>query len=198
MPDIINGRYELLKEIGQGGYGAVYEAHDLNLNRRVAVKQLHALGFKEKVKERFLEEARISSQLHHNSALLIYDFGVNEFGDPYLVSELLKGISLQEYLQDHTCTLAETVELLMELSEALGEAHDLGIIHRDIKPSNLFIHQSTAMKGRNKTVIKLLDFGIAKVLQNDSSDSTKTGAILGTPAYISPEQIKDSSTVTSL
>ena len=198
MTEIVNGRYEVLDTLGQGGYGAVHRAHDKMLDRFVALKQLHSLGFGSNVKERFLEEVRISSQLTHPSALMIYDFGVSEFGDPFLVSELLNGVSLQDYLRDKVCTTAETLGLMIEVAGVLQEAHELGIVHRDLKPANLYVHLPPSRKNVSKTVIQLLDFGIAKVMQQEGGGATKSGAIVGTPAYMAPEQIKDSSKVNSL
>ena len=198
MSDIVNGRYELLESLGQGGYGAVYRAHDKTLDRFVALKQLHALGFGPQVKERFLEEARISSQLTHPSALMIFDFGVSEFGDPYLVSELLKGLSLYDYLKHKVCSAAQTLNILIEVTGVLSEAHSIGIVHRDLKPANLYLHIPPAKQHQAEAQIKLLDFGIAKVMQQEGGGATKSGAIVGTPAYIAPEQIKDSSKVNHL
>ena len=197
MSEMINGRYELIHQLGQGGYGAVYEAYDHMLSRHVALKQLHALNFGDQIKDRFLEEARISSQLTHPSALMIFDFGLNEHGDPYLVSELLNGVSLQDYLRNEPCTPAQTLGLMIEVGEALFEAHELGIIHRDLKPANLFVHLSPSKMSSRETVVKLLDFGIAKVIQEEGGGATKSGAIVGTPAFMAPEQIKDSSKVSA-
>ena len=198
MGDLVNGRYELLETLGQGGYGEVYRAHDRTLDRLVALKQLHALGFGPQIKERFLEEARISSQLTHPSALMIYDFGVSEFGDPYLVSELLQGLSLEDYLKNKVCSPAETLQLLIEVAGVLSEAHNIGIVHRDLKPANLYLHIPPAKKKQAEAQIKLLDFGIAKIMQQEGGGATKSGSIVGTPAYIAPEQIKDSSKVNHL
>ena len=198
MTDAVNGRYELLDSLGQGGYGEVYRAHDRTLDRFVALKQLHAMNFGPKVKERFLEEARISSQLAHPAALMIFDFGVNEFGDPYLVSELLQGLSLHDYLKSKMCSATQTLNILIEVAGVLSEAHNIGIVHRDLKPANLYLHIPPAKKQHAEAQIKLLDFGIAKIMQQEGGGATKTGAIVGTPAYIAPEQIKDSSKVNHL
>ena len=129
---------------------------------------------------------------------MIFDFGVSEFGDPFLVSELLNGLSLQDYLRDSPCSPAETLGLLIEVASVLEEAHQLGIFHRDLKPANLFVHLPVSRADYHQTVIKLLDFGIAKVIQQKGGGATKSGAIIGTPAYMAPEQIKDSSKVSTL
>jgi len=195
MSTVINQRYELIRILGQGGYGAVYEARDLVLNRKVALKQLHGDSFGPQIKERFLDEARITSSLSHPSALTMYDFGITERGDPYLVTELLQGLELQDYLKRRRLSEAETVGLLEQVGGALVEAHAQGIIHRDIKPANLYVHAPAGATDGAPLIVKLLDFGIAKVLSKPAGTGTRSGAIIGTPAYMAPEQIRDSSKV---
>lgn len=195
MSNLINKRYKLTRILGQGGYGSVFEAKDVVLNRRVALKRLHGGAFGAQIKERFLDEARITSNLRHPSALVMYDFGITEDGDPFLVTELLQGLSLQSYLEKVRFSQAQTVLLLEQVGGALIEAHRQGIIHRDIKPANLFVHSPTGVPEEGGLMIKLLDFGIAKVLSRPAGTGTRSGAIIGTPAYMAPEQIRDSSKV---
>ena len=195
MSDLLSGRYELGKILGSGGYGSVYEALDHLLYRRVAVKMLHSVQFSGSVKERFLEEARISSQLAHPSALTVYDFGMSGRGEPFLVTELLEGLSLKDYIDHKACTPAETLVIMSEVAGALNEAHELGIIHRDLKSANIYLHLPAKQKAERGAIAKLLDFGIAKVLQQEGKGVTRSGAIIGTPAFMAPEQIRDSSKV---
>lgn len=195
MSNTINQRYELTRILGQGGYGAVFEAQDIVLNRRVALKRLHGGAFGAQIKERFLDEARITSSLRHPSALVMYDFGITQDGDPFLVTELLQGLSLQSYLESRSLSEAQTVLMLEQVGGALIEAHRQGIIHRDIKPANLFVHTPTGVLEEGGLMVKLLDFGIAKVLSKPAGTGTRSGSIIGTPAYMAPEQIRDSSKV---
>lgn len=195
MAELLSDRYELHQLLGSGGYGSVYEAHDLLLRRRVAVKMLHSVQMSGPVRERFLEEARISSQLDHPSALTVYDFGMSAHGEPFLVTELLEGVALKEYLDIRPCTPAETLIVMREVAGALHEAHGLGIIHRDLKSANIYLHHPPKRPLEAGAIAKLLDFGIAKILQQEGGGATRSGAIIGTPAFMAPEQIRDSSRV---
>ena len=114
------------------------------------------------------------------------------------MSELLQGLSLHDYLKSKMCSAAQTLNILIEVAGVLSEAHNIGIVHRDLKPANLYLHIPPAKKQQAEAQIKLLDFGIAKIMQQEGGGATKTGAIVGTPAYIAPEQIKDSSKVNHL
>ena len=190
---VINERYKLIQTLGEGGFGVVYRAHDLSLSRDVAIKILSINAQKEPSQaERFIAEARITSQLHHPNLVTLYDSGqvqsvsvVNEHvlvGQLFLVTELLLGASLERVLEHKVLDLPQTMSLLRQLAEGLAVAHDHGVIHRDIKPPNIFIHR---LDGRE--VVKLLDFGIAKVAHEHHH--TLTGQLFGTPYYMSPEQI---------
>ena len=196
MTEILNQRYKIHGQLGRGGFGEVSEGLDLVLNRPVAIKRLHGFNLSDINRERFLDEARVTSQLTHRCTLTLFDFGVSESGDPFLVTELLKGLSLHDYLKTHRLSLPQTIHLMREVGEALYEAHSLGVVHRDIKPANVFLHCPSTLisRGEVKMEIRLLDFGIAKVLAG-ASVQTHAGLILGTPAYMAPEQIKDSAQV---
>lgn len=183
------GRYELVEEIGEGGMATVYRARDRELRRDVALKVLFPhLARREDVVRRFHREARAAAGLEHPNILRVYDVGGATVTDaasgavdpPYIVMELIRGRSLLGELEQRGPMLAEVVACLGALlADALSVAHQAGIIHRDVKPANVMI----AAGGR----VLLADFGVAR-LETEDSLVTKTGALLGTPAYMSPEQ----------
>jgi len=180
------GRYELVEEIGEGGMATVYRARDTQLRRDVALKVLFPhLARREEVVRRFQREARAAAGLEHENILRIYDVGGAAGSDdgedpPYIVMELIRGRSLLGELEQRGPLLAEIAACIGALlADALAVAHAAGIIHRDIKPANVMV----ADDGR----LLLADFGVAR-LETEDSLVTKTGAVLGTPAYMSPEQ----------
>ena len=173
------GRYELLGRIGKGGMGVVYRGRDTVIGRQVAVKMLVSdIDVSEETRERFFREARSAGQLAHRNIITIYDFG-EEGGRAYIVMELLNGESLTTVLaRPERLPLEQQVEIMARVSEGLAFAHAKGIIHRDVKPANLFLTTDGA--------IKVLDFGVARIA---SSKLTRSGLIVGTPDYMSPEQV---------
>ncbi|HEU0035147.1 MAG TPA: serine/threonine-protein kinase, partial [Kofleriaceae bacterium] len=175
------GRYELVEEIGEGGMATVYRARDRELRREVAIKVLFPhLAKRAEVVRRFHREARAAAGLEHPNILRIYDVGGGEGDPPYIVMELIRGRTLLQEIEQRGAILAEVAACIGALlADALAAAHAAGIIHRDIKPSNVLI----APGGR----LLLADFGVAR-LETEDSLVTKTGALLGTPAYMSPEQ----------
>ena len=188
MSELINGRYQLLDKLGQGGFGSVWRAFDQNLNREVAVKLLNlANENQEEMVARFKTESRVASSFEHQNILRVYDFGQDETGRCFLISELLKGISLHDKLKPkEPLPLPLALDILYQVGSALEVAHEQKTVHRDIKPPNIFLNQP--MKGPG--FVKLLDFGIAKVMGGNKQESlTVTGQIMGTPHYMSPEQI---------
>jgi serine/threonine-protein kinase len=171
------GRYELVEEIGEGGMATVYRAKDRDLRREVAIKVLFPhLSRRPEIVRRFHREARAAASLEHDNILRIYDVGGGEEEPPYIVMELIKGRTLLQEVEQRGPVLAEVVACIGAL---LAAAHSAGIIHRDIKPANVLI----APGGR----LLLADFGVAR-LETEDSLVTRTGALLGTPAYMSPEQ----------
>jgi hypothetical protein len=177
------GRYELGDEIGEGGMATVFRARDKELRRDVAVKVLFPhLARRTEVVRRFHREARAAANLEHPNILRIYDVGGGEQDDPpFIVMELIRGRTLLEEIEQRGAVFAEVVACMGALlADALAAAHAKGIIHRDIKPSNVLIAEG----GR----LLLADFGVARLETEDSSLVTRTGALLGTPAYMSPEQ----------
>ena len=176
------GRYDLVEDIGEGGMATVYRARDRELRRDVAIKVLFPhLARRPEIVQRFHREARSAAGLEHPNVLRIYDVGGAEADDPpYIVMELIKGHTLLQEIERRGPVLAEVVACIGALlADALAAAHKAGIIHRDIKPANVLI----ANGGR----LLLADFGVAR-LETEDSLVTKTGALLGTPAYMSPEQ----------
>jgi serine/threonine protein kinase len=181
LGSIVSGRYELGAVIGQGGTAVVYEARDLRLGNRVALKVI--LVRSPVVELRMQREARVAAALHHPNACLVTDVGKLDDGSPYLVMERLLGMSLATRLRSgDPLTVAEALEIGEQALSVLSVAHREGIVHRDIKPENLFL---AAVPGR-PALVKVLDFGVAT---NDSEDAlTLRGHTVGTPAYMSPEQ----------
>jgi hypothetical protein len=187
---IVDEKYRLDKLLGRGGMGAVYRATDLRLNRPVAIKILIGSMFGDRMAlKRFEREARASAKLNHPNIVTVYDFGGLEGQGAYLVMELLYGLSMRSALKQegnvHPRTAAEWFHQILE---GMKVAHGNGVIHRDLKPENIFL----TGKEENQTVVKILDFGLAKVKFLDSPDSrslTAPGTVLGTLSYMSPEQI---------
>ncbi len=176
--------YRVLKLLGKGGMGAVYLAHDPQLDRQVALKvMLPAAASKPAARERFLREARLAARIEHDHIVPIHQVGQHE-GLPYLAMPVLKGCSLGDLLQQRgQLSFAQVVRLVRQIAAGLAAAHEQGLVHRDIKPANLWIDPSQG--GR----IKFLDFGLAR-LEKDDTGLTQSGIILGTPAYMSPEQAR--------
>jgi serine/threonine-protein kinase len=173
------GRYELLERIGKGGMGVVYKARDTVIGRMVAVKMLVSdIDISDETRERFFREARSAGQLAHRNIITIYDFG-EENGRAYIVMELLTGESLSARLaRGERPALEEQVEIMARIAEGLAFAHARGIVHRDVKPANLFL----TADGQ----VKILDFGVARIA---ASKLTRSGLVVGTPDYMSPEQV---------
>jgi serine/threonine-protein kinase len=184
----LDGRYRLEAQIGAGGLGVVYRATHEKLDKAVAVKLLHAhCGGDPVMRARFEREAKALAALEHPNIVLVTDYGV-ERDAPYLVMELLEGQTLAECLMDGAIAEQKAHELALSLLEALAYVHQSGLVHRDIKPSNVFLQR---LKNGDER-LKLLDFGLAKFLLPQAPEPepgmTRSGAVLGTPAYMSPEQ----------
>jgi serine/threonine-protein kinase len=188
---LVAGKYEIVGLIGRGGMGSVWEGRHATLGTRVAIKfidQEHVGN--EEARSRFATEARAAATIQSRYAIQIFDHGVTDEGRPYIVMELLVGESLDKRLDRlGRLTLPETARILGHVARALQRAHDAGIIHRDLKPENIFLERSPD----DDEIAKVLDFGIAKIKSNAGaglSSSTKTGAVLGTPYFMSPEQAR--------
>jgi YVTN family beta-propeller protein len=180
-PGVKIGQYVVEKKIGEGGMGAVFLADQPSINRRVVLKVLSTgLAGDREMLERFKREVDIIAQLEHPHILPVYDFGVVE-GDPYIVMRYMGGGSLHDHLKAQSLGRDALLNILDHVAEALDYAHDRDIIHRDLKPGNVLLDDS--QNGY------LADFGLAKTMEG-SRDLTKTGSVLGTPAYMSPEQAR--------
>ncbi|HQR66937.1 MAG TPA: serine/threonine-protein kinase, partial [Thermoanaerobaculia bacterium] len=181
LPGSRFGDYEILDELGAGGMGRVYRARDLTLDRIVALKVLPAKHARDATfVQRFVKEARAAARLNHPNIVQIYNFGSLD-GTYYLAMEFVDGRSLGRHLQERRFSESEAVGLARQVCRALAVAHGEGLIHRDIKPDNLMLTR--------RGEVKLVDLGIAKRLDEDQS-ITQTGHSMGTPHYISPEQIR--------
>jgi serine/threonine protein kinase len=183
----ITENIELRFPVGEGGMGRVWAADHVALGRQVAVKFVSvALSDDAAALQRFAHEAQMLARLQSQYAPLIFDYGTLADGTPFIVMELLSGLSLQTRLEnDGPLSLAETARLVQQLCAVLSSAHALGIIHRDIKPENIILVPDEA----GLLTAKVLDFGIAKVIQGGPTGMTQTGMTLGTPSYMSPEQL---------
>ncbi|HTK68503.1 MAG TPA: protein kinase [Candidatus Eisenbacteria bacterium] len=188
------GPYEIVSRVGEGGMGVVYRARDDRLGRDVAVKVIppELASDKERLR-RFQIEARAAGQLNHPNIVIIHDLGTSD-GAPYIVSEMLEGETLRPPLERGPLPARRAVVLAVQIAQGLASAHAAGIVHRDLKPENLFLNKNG--------VLKILDFGIAKLFQSDGAavgeetasvipGLTRTGTILGTASYMAPEQIRE-------
>ncbi|MGD9634168.1 MAG: serine/threonine-protein kinase [Pirellulales bacterium] len=172
------GRFELIERVGVGGFGSVWKARDRQLDRTVAVKVPRQRGISPEDQEKFFREARAAAQLHHANIVSVHEVGRD--GDSiYIVSDFVRGVTLGDWLTGQQLTTREAVELCATIAEALHHAHEQGVVHRDLKPANIMIDGDGQPH--------LMDFGLAR---RDLGEVTVTmdGQILGTPAYMSPEQ----------
>jgi serine/threonine-protein kinase len=179
---------KLVRPLGEGGMGAVWVADHAALGTQVVVKFISSdLKESQEAHERFSREAKAASQVKSPHVVQTFDHGITDAGVPYIVMELLEGRDLGQYLDEHdTIPTDLAVDIVAQLSRALDKAHAKGIVHRDIKPGNIFLCD----QGKGEIFVKLLDFGIAKGVEGIKVDSnTKTGAMIGSPFYMSPEQI---------
>jgi len=194
---VLAGKYVVENVLGAGGMGIVVAARHNVLGQRVALKFLHgpALENPEYVK-RFLREAKAVVQLESQFVARVTDVGTLDSGSPYIVMELLEGYDLEKRIRDYPekgpLPIPEAVDRMIEALDALAEAHSRDIIHRDLKPANLFL----AMRADGTLATKVLDFGISKVRgSQEATNLTRTSAMLGTPTYMAPEQVRSSASV---
>src|ERR1700716_1861144 len=186
------GPYEIVSSLGAGGMGEVYRARDQSLDREVAIKVLpKELASDPDRLRRFEQEARAAAALNHPNILAVYGFSMTEDRAPYLIAELLLGQTLRERLQQGEIPVRKAVEFALQTARGLAAAHARGIVHRDLKPENLFLTRDG--------VIKILDFGLAKLIVPEVAASqtsvatvsvSEPGVVLGTVGYMSPEQVR--------
>lgn len=171
------GKYEILEGIGKGAMGVVYKARDPALGRVVALKMIEDPD--PEVRKRFVQEARSAGKLSHGNIITVYDLD-EDGGRSFMVMEFLEGEDLKTRLASgKAMTLAEKLRIMIEVGKGIGHAHLHQVIHRDVKPANIFV--------TTRGAVKVLDFGLARVLSNKI---TRSGAVLGTPSYMSPEQVR--------
>ena len=193
------GAYTIVRPIGAGGMGVVYLARHRHIGRDAAIKVLlPELTKNEDIIARFLTEARATAAIRHPGIVEILDCDIDSTGRAYIVMEYLRGESVANCLaraRRALSALPTVVSVGSQVANALSAAHERGIVHRDLKPDNLFL--STDGAARTPITIKILDFGIAKLVSSntDNTHKTRTGSMLGTPAYMSPEQARDASSI---
>jgi serine/threonine-protein kinase len=184
--ELIDGRYQLIRQIATGGMASIYEALDTRLDRKVAVKVMHShLAQDEKFVERFIREAKAAAALSHPNIVAVQDQGWNQSGTPaiFLVMEMVEGHTLREYLNEQgKLSITDGIKFLLPVLSALSAAHKIGIVHRDIKPENILISK----EGR----IKIADFGLAKGPLIGGTLTAESSVILGSISYLSPEQVQ--------
>ncbi len=182
---VLDGRYEIEKVLGEGGMGLVYKARHTTLNKALAIKVLKAEVSKDQeIVQRFRQEAQSATAIGNHHIIDISDFGALADGSTYFVMEFLDGISLTRAIEPgRPLEARRTIHIAKQLCRALGAAHDIGIVHRDLKPDNIYL----ISRGGDKDFVKVLDFGIAKV-GGAKSKLTQVGQVFGTPHYMSPEQ----------
>ena len=184
--ELIDGRYQLIRQMASGGMASIYEALDTRLDRKVAVKIMHShLAQDEQFVERFIREAKAAAALSHPNIVAVQDQGWNQNGTPaiFLVMEMIEGHTLREYLNEQgNLSITDGIKFLLPVLSALSAAHKIGIIHRDIKPENILISK----EGR----IKIADFGLAKGPLIGGTLTAESSVILGSVSYLSPEQVQ--------
>jgi serine/threonine-protein kinase len=188
---LVGGRYRLDEPIGEGGMGTVWRATDLTLARPVALKLLYTPGERERerMQRQFLREARLAAAVQHPNVVQITDFGTTEMGNPFIVMELLRGETLAEKLRREGVLRADDVlKLARRVLDGLHAVHSAAVVHRDLKPENIFL-----VEDRDAPYPKILDFGISRSVDPESgrsSHTTREGILMGTPEYMSPEQVR--------
>src|SRR5262245_35194197 len=188
------GRYRVIKPLGEGGMGQVYLAEHEAIEKRIALKVLHAeYAHKSDIVARFQQEAISASRIKHPNVLDVFDFGQLENGCFYLAMEFLEGNDLADDLVRHrTMEPGRGIRIALQICRALSAAHGKGVVHRDMKPENVFLQRTAD----GEEIVKIVDFGIAQLRSNDEAAAsetkhrrlTRTGMIFGTPEYMAPEQ----------
>jgi len=182
--DLVGGKYRLVRALGQGAMGSVWEAVNERASRRLALKLIRQPT--EEMKQRLLSEARACGSLTHRNIVEVYDVGETETGEPFLVMQLLDGKNVAEVLVSHRRFTPETAtQIARDAAFALAAAHENGIVHRDLKPANIYLHQMGGPEAG--VIVKVVDFGVSRLLSAETR-MTLPGMMVGSPAYMSPEQ----------
>jgi serine/threonine-protein kinase len=194
---LLGPRYRLLRRLADGAMGAVWQGEDRLLGRRVAIKMLHPRKNASDVdwaylKQRLSREARIIATVHHRAIVHALDVGATSSGEPYIVLEFLRGKSLDRFLAGgRRIAPVRAVQVMLPIAEGLATIHSLGIVHRDVKPENVFVAWEPVRQLRPK----LIDFGVAKLMDPFQREQLTGAGMIGTPGYMAPEQMIDSSDV---
>lgn len=194
--DVLVGKYKVEAILGQGGMGVVVSALHIQLKERVALKFLRpGAGRTDEFNARFIREAQITAKLRNEHIVKVSDVGVLESGAPYMVMEYVSGTDLRRIMRSEgPLPIARAIDYIVQACEGLADAHALGVVHRDLKPSNLFVTH----RRDGTDLVKVLDFGISKanlILAEEVEDLTAAGALLGSPRYMSPEQLANTAQV---
>src|SRR6266487_594575 len=188
---VLADRYHIMKKLGEGGMGQVYLAEHVKMGRRSAIKVMNpSMVHDPDAVARFNREAANASRITHPNVCAVYDFGETPDGMIYLAMEFIEGEPLTDILErDGALEPGRAVQIFQQVADALQAAHDLGIVHRDLKPDNIMISRGKGVRGGD--VVKVVDFGIAKAVGGDDAGQkvTKTGLVVGTPEFMSPEQL---------
>jgi serine/threonine protein kinase len=184
--DLLDGKFRLVREIGVGAMASVWEAVEETTSKPVAIKLMNRSS--DELRQRFLREARICTALSHPNIVDVFDVGETNKGNPFLVMQLLSGVTLAQLITQHGRLPAPiAAQIGRDIAQALATAHGANIVHRDLKPANVFLHQETP---DHHVVVKVLDFGVAKDLAKTDALATTPGGLLGSPGYMSPEQVQ--------
>lgn len=190
VDQLVANRYRVIEEIGRGGMGTVYKVQDLFLKRKAALKLLHQeFAFKPVIVQRFHKEVEAIAKLSHEGIVKVHDLGFTEGGAPFMVMDFVEGQGLETILKEKGhLPSAESLEIFAQIADAVGHAHERGVIHRDLKPSNVILCQDS----QGRQTVRLVDFGIAKLVEPEDTQAklTQTGDVFGSPQYMSPEQCR--------
>ena len=185
------GKFKILSKLGEGGMGSVYLVNHALLNTEFALKVLHSDGPSSvALTRRFQQEAKATFSLNHPNLVRVHEFGLSQIDEPYLVMDVVDGVTLADYLKTHGPMDVRTACLVMvQISSGIAHAHRMGIVHRDIKPGNIMLPKLISSHSLERpSAVKILDFGIAKITSGEGQALTRTGEVIGSPFYMSPEQ----------